>query len=97
MPDRDATLDAFITPDTEADEPADADAELCEEEGLDPGAESGGEDVMEPVTELAETTFAWSPDGVACAACGAETQRRWRTDAGFVCHDCVDWERAPER
>lgn len=36
-------------------------------------------------------TFDWSPDGAACAACGAVVERRWRGDPGLVCSDCKDW------
>lgn len=109
VPDRDATLDAFITTDTETDETedehdGDPQAEATEGESEDAAPveasvaddSSGGEREAEPVTEAAETTFAWSPDALACEACGDQTHRRWRTDAGFVCPDCVDWERAPE-
>lgn len=103
VPDRDATLDAFITPDPDEDEDtADPDDILDEQRTGDVDAtdadvapvDASGAD---PVTERAETTFAWSPESVACEACGSQTQRRWRTDAGFVCDGCVDWERAPER
>lgn len=128
VPDRDATLDAFISPDAEEtdetddveelagatsdeeqkgadgeqkgadDKPAETDEEPAGTQEADAAEEqesdAGGE---EPITELAETTFAWSPEGAGCAACGEQTRRRWRTDAGFVCHGCVDWERAREQ
>lgn len=133
VPDRDATLDSFITPDAETDgtedgadtdqeaeatvvesseaeseeaEPKKAEPEKAEAEGTETGEadsveteeaddSSGGEREADPVTEAAETMFSWSPDATACEACGDQTQRRWRTDAGFVCPDCVDWERGP--
>ncbi|WP_226011877.1 DUF7573 domain-containing protein [Halomicrobium salinisoli] len=40
--------------------------------------------------EPAETTFAWSPDGV-CEACGEAAERRWRGEAGLVCGECKEW------
>lgn len=109
VPDRDATLDAFITPDAETDDVDDGldenqDAENDEAENQvaesveRPVADDSSGDEREAgrVTERAETTFAWSQKAVACDGCGGQTRRRWRTDAGFVCPDCVDWERAPE-
>ncbi|MFB6218087.1 MAG: hypothetical protein ABEH77_02745 [Halobacteriaceae archaeon] len=40
----------------------------------------------------AVSTFAWTPGGAACAACGAVVEHRWRREAGLVCADCADWE-----
>lgn len=116
MPERDATLDAFIPPEPEeTDDPAGTDdpteiedaAESDEGDAETPTADGTPDSPTdetsspitdeEPVTGLAETTFAWSPAGATCEACGEEAGRRWRTDAGYVCHGCVDWERAPKR
>lgn len=62
-----------------------------------PSATTDSLEATAPASALdpVETTYAWSPDGEECASCGAETARRWRTDAGFVCPGCVDWERSP--
>lgn len=111
VPDRDTTLDAFVTPDAETDGTEDGAETDQEADATEVGSEQAEPEQAEPdhaedppgdesesdrVTERAETTFAWTPDSRACEACGDQTQRRWRTDAGFVCPDCVDWERAPE-
>ena len=37
------------------------------------------------------TTYAWSPAGVACRACGATTERRWRDSEQLVCANCKEW------
>lgn len=39
----------------------------------------------------AESTMDWTPDGAACAACGATVERRWRDDGRLVCLDCKQW------
>lgn len=39
----------------------------------------------------AEPTYAWSPDGAACAVCGDATGTRWRQDGAYVCPDCKEW------
>lgn len=36
-------------------------------------------------------TYTWSPDGAACAACGAVVERRWREDGDLVCPACKSW------
>lgn len=109
VPERDATLDAFTTPADDADGDEEATTEAAgaapEGDGTTPTAEatdvpSATTDSLEataPASALdpVETTYAWSSDGKECASCGAETTRRWRTDAGFVCPGCVDWERSP--
>mgnify|MGYP000368563595 CR=1 FL=1 len=106
VPERDATLDAFVTPDDEPDEPSDGEPTEADEGVLDADGDTEADSVddevaasdsvdREGVTERAVTTFAWSPEGSACESCGESVTRRWRTDAGFVCGDCVDWERTP--
>ena len=37
------------------------------------------------------STYAWSPDGAPCDACGATVDERWRDDQGLVCADCKEW------
>lgn len=58
----------------------------------DPDAESEPEGPP-PVDEVepARSTFAWSPDGVACAECGERVEERWESDAGLVCVGCKVW------
>lgn len=104
VPERDATLDAFVSSseddDTEGDEASDSGENTDGERPpvADAAAQrEAGETRREDGDERAETTFAWSPDGTACEACGTVTDRRWRTDAGFVCPSCVDWERTPNQ
>lgn len=36
-------------------------------------------------------TYAWSPDGGVCGACGRSAERRWRDEEGLVCADCKEW------
>lgn len=48
-------------------------------------------------TESATVTYAWSPTGDACDACGETADRRWRAGEGaddpdaLVCPDCKEW------
>lgn len=37
------------------------------------------------------STYAFSPGGAECTACGATTTRRWRQDGDLVCPDCKRW------
>ena len=63
--------------------------------GVDADAttDTGGEEPAVDPAEVApaEATFDHSPDGAACAACGATVTRRWRDDPGYVCEDCKEW------
>ncbi|MFB6133184.1 MAG: hypothetical protein ABEJ44_07260 [Halanaeroarchaeum sp.] len=36
-------------------------------------------------------TTAWTPEGAACADCGAVVERRWHQGGEYVCHDCKTW------
>lgn len=63
-------------------------AETAREADTDPGPE--GPPTVEDV-EPARSTFAWSPDGVACAECGQQVAERWESDAGLVCTECKSW------
>lgn len=38
------------------------------------------------------STYTFTPEGAACAACGDEVRRRWRDDGDLVCEDCKRWE-----
>lgn len=51
------------------------------------GASSQDVSAVEPPA----TTYQWTPDGAACANCGAVVERRWRDDGAFVCADCKEW------
>ncbi|MFB6297365.1 MAG: hypothetical protein ABEH56_02465 [Salinirussus sp.] len=62
------------------------------------GADAGDEDADDSDTaanaddsDTAATTFAWSPDGGRCAACGEHVERRWRGEAGLICPGCKEW------
>ncbi|MFB6205297.1 MAG: hypothetical protein ABEJ05_02050 [Haloglomus sp.] len=75
---RDASLDEFLD---------DAD-------GGDDGAddENAADSEFAPAdAEPARSTYDWSPEGPACAACGATVEERWRDEAGLVCADCKEW------
>jgi len=37
------------------------------------------------------TTYAWSPEGAACAECGEVVERRWTQDGVLVCGACKSW------
>lgn len=50
-------------------------------------AESEPDDAVVPTV----TTYAWTPAGATCEACGATTERRWRNGDELVCSDCKEW------
>lgn len=56
-----------------------------ETEGTATGGTGPGE------TSEATSTYAWTPDGVSCPACGASVERRWRDGDRLVCAECVSW------
>lgn len=41
--------------------------------------------------EPAVSTYAWSPEGGACADCDELVETRWRDDGDLVCADCKEW------
>lgn len=85
----DASLDDFLDAGSEADEQG-GDEREADERG---GDKRGGEerDTAPAVTDPGRSTFAWSPGGAECAACGSVVERRWRDDDGLVCEDCKEW------
>lgn len=106
---RDASLDEFLGGGDEDGDAAGTDADGAESEtaaGAAPeddrgdggGAGDGVADEEDPPLALdgvepARSTYAWSPDGAECAACGATVEARWRGEAaeGLVCADCKEW------
>lgn len=53
----------------------------------DPDASDDGAGDVPP----AASTYAWSPEGGPCAACGERAQERWREGEDLVCAGCKDW------
>ncbi|MGM0604765.1 MAG: DUF7573 domain-containing protein [Halobacteriota archaeon] len=100
---RDRSLEEFFEsdePTEEADEPTEeADEPIgddtagaeCPDASIGSNeSEDGSSDLaasIEPITG----TYRWSPDGQACAACGATVDRRWREGDAFVCAACKEW------
>ena len=74
-----------------------------ESEDKEESGASAGDDTTEPESEApdseattdavepAVTTYAWSPDGAACAECGEVVERRWTQDGNLVCGACKSW------
>lgn len=94
VPDRDATLDAFVA-DADATREPDEPDETTETTGTDQRTKTDAVDAGEADRSPLVTTYAWSPAGGTCPSCGQSTTRWWRTDAGLVCPACVGWERTP--
>lgn len=82
---RDSSLDDFLGGE-ETDAPADASEPETPADAVEPEPEFD-EDAVEP----AQATYAFSPDGAECAACGAVVEKRWRDEAGLVCSECKVW------
>ena len=76
----DASLDDFLDSDDES--PGD---------GPDTAAD-GDASPDEPTP--ATTTYAWSDEGTACAACGETVERRWHQGGALVCVDCKVWSES---
>lgn len=100
---RDSSLTDFASPDGSDD----ASGETVDEptfDASDDSAAAGSNDAADPGTSNdddaagggegptpARSTYEWTPDGAACAACGERTTRRWRLDDEPVCPDCKTW------
>ncbi|MFY4811563.1 DUF7573 domain-containing protein [Haloarcula sp. AONF1] len=54
-------------------------------------SEASDSEASTDAVEPAVTTYAWSPDGAACADCGAVVERRWTQDGVLVCGACKSW------
>jgi hypothetical protein len=103
----DASLDEFLDDDgddgtTDGGASGGADGEADAGEGPtdggapdatgNPDTVADGEPPLAPdAVDPATTTHAHSPDGAACAACGATVTERWQDAAGMVCPDCKEW------
>jgi len=75
----DRSLDEFARAGTDGDGDADA-------------AGDGDTDADTAAVDSAVPTMRWSPDGDACADCGATAPRLWHAgDDTFVCADCKEW------
>ena len=62
------------------------------EEDEEPGADASDGAAVDPEgVEPADSTYGWSSEPVACAACGDAVRRRWRDEPGLVCRDCKEW------
>jgi len=85
----DASLDDFLDSSESEDEGGDgmsAGDGTAETEREAPDTEAST-DAVEP----AVTTYAWSPEGAACAECGEVVERRWTQDGVLVCGACKSW------
>jgi hypothetical protein len=83
----DASLEDFLDSSESEDEGnSGAGDDTAETERETPDAEPST-DAVEP----AVTTYAWSPEGAACAECGEVVERRWAQDGVLVCGACKCW------
>ena len=97
---RDRSLDEFLGGERRdsVDESAEADVtdDLADATETEPEAEPspGSEpaaDGDEATVTPAVSTYAFSPDGAPCGACGTVVEKRWRDDGDLVCPDCKQW------
>ena len=88
-PDADAEPDPDPDADAREESEPDVDADDADEDGEDGGEVEG----PPPATDVdpARSTYAWSPDGAACAACGERVEERWESESGLVCVECKEW------
>jgi len=76
----DASLDEFVD-----------DGSTASTDGNAAATESGAAETAADGVDPATTTYAWSGDGAACAACGTVVERRWQQDGSLVCSACKEW------
>jgi hypothetical protein len=73
----------------------DRSGEAGSEDGRETEPGASGSSAEPPVDPGAVTpatpTVRWSPAGEPCASCDETVERRWQSEAGPVCGDCVDW------
>jgi hypothetical protein len=79
-----------VDADRDADDATDAETRMAAATTGDSGTESDQSNGDAPPVPTAPT-FAWVPDGVACARCGAAATRRWCDDQELVCPSCKTW------
>ena len=94
VPHSDTEPEAETEPEPEAETEAETGTESDTETEAGEETETGPEpDGPPPIAEVdpARSTFAWSPDGAACAECGASVEERWEAEAGLVCVECKEW------
>lgn len=59
--------------------------------GTDSSGDDGAGTKLSGDPGEAASTYAWTPEGRACPACGSVVERRWRDGEELVCVDCVTW------
>jgi len=75
-----------------SDEPAeDAPSGPMVESGVDERTDSDGVATEIEDVQPVASTYAWSPEGGPCAACGEHVEERWREGEELVCVDCKAW------
>jgi hypothetical protein len=85
---RDRSLDEFLGGEQrDAEQRDDPDGDGADDDPDEPVGDAEGDDAVEP----AVSTYAFSPDGAPCAACGAVVEKRWLDDGELVCPDCKAW------
>lgn len=70
-----------------SEEPVDVSGDEDGTEEVETGPAAEDPDEVQP----AASTYAWSPDGGPCAACGGHAEERWREGDELVCVGCKDW------
>ena len=79
-----------------SDEEASANDQDPTADGEDPAATVSpgpGETAATPDGDegVASGTYAFTPGGASCVACGDEVQQLWRDERGLVCTACKSW------
>jgi len=86
----DASLDDFLDASDESEDEADSDTSA--DDGIaETEKELNDDETSADTVEPAVTTYAWSPEGAACAECGEVVERRWTQDGHLVCGACKSW------
>lgn len=86
---RETSLEDFLDGSETEEEPTASEA--AEDASAETAEKSERDTERDEPAETAATTYAWTPEGANCAACGTAVECRWRDDGRLVCADCKDW------
>ncbi|RLM96320.1 hypothetical protein [Haloarcula sp. Atlit-7R] len=86
----DASLEDFLDGGDESEDGGE-NGTSARDETAETESEASDAEASTDGVDPAVTTYAWSPDGAACAECGEVVERRWTQDGILVCGACKSW------
>ncbi|WP_058994019.1 hypothetical protein [Haloarcula sp. CBA1127] len=86
----DTSLEDFLDAGDESEDEGES-GTSAEDDTTEAGSEAPDAEATTDAVDPAVTTYAWSPEGAACAECGEVVERRWTQDGLLVCGACKCW------